>query len=295
MDDTKPVAFALGRRLACIGSTMALVLWAWPARAHGVVGDRMFMEPFVAEDANPANECDILVPSWQQGQAFGEDFAIEKTLLPSLSLALTGHWTGPIPGTSASFDNPGVELKSSLYESDGHEFITSLGLSAAPPILMALGGDTSWSLGPVWSFAKGFGDLPDSAGALRAFMLQGDVDGDVPIGSGDKNLHVNLALAYSLPYLQQEVQYLGIPAPFSDLLPQVEVDLTRTLSGPDAGQFTGTALPGVMWIGSYTELGVAAVVPLNGASGGYGAMAILDLFLDDIFPSTYGKPLLGRN
>ena len=34
---------------------------AW---AHGTVGDYTFLEPIVAEDANPKNEFDIVRPQW---------------------------------------------------------------------------------------------------------------------------------------------------------------------------------------------------------------------------------------
>ena len=40
------------------------------------------------------------------------------------------------------------------------------------------------------------------------------------------------------------------------------------------------------------QVAVEAVVPINGASGhGAGVVASLDLFLDDIFPNTLGKPI----
>ena len=41
-------------------------------------------------------------------------------------------------------------------------------------------------------------------------------------------------------------------------------------------------------------LGAVATIPINRASGRHvGALAILDLFLDDIFPDSLGKPLFG--
>jgi hypothetical protein len=33
------------------------------ARAHGVVGDYVFLEPLITQDPTPANELDILQPS----------------------------------------------------------------------------------------------------------------------------------------------------------------------------------------------------------------------------------------
>lgn len=279
----------LSRAVVATTTAAAMGWLAAPASAHGVVGDRMFMEPLVAEDANPANEMDLLVPAWQAGTGFSEGFAIEKTLLPNLSIGLAGAWS---PG---GFEQPSLSLKNSLVRSDAHEVIASIGLAVAPPVFPTSG--TYWNLGPTLAFAKGFGDLPDAVGALRPFMLQGDIDGDIPVGNGSSDgatdVNFKLALAYSLPYLQQEVQYLGIPAPLSQLMPQVEIDLDQPIAGPGGTLFNGRVLPGVMWVGNYAELGVAAVLPLNDQSGGFGAMAILDIFLDDVFPFSYGRPLLG--
>lgn len=271
--------------------SLAIPFSAAAAQAHGVVGDRTFMEPMVAEDANPANECDLLAPTWQGG-SLTEGFAIEKTLTHSLSLALSGQWQGASGSAGAGFANPGVELKGSFWRSEAHEAVLAAGLAVAPPLGTPGVGDTSWGLGPVVAFGKGFGDLPDSAGWLRPFALQGDLDADVPLdAASDRNLHLNLALSYSLPYLQQEVKDVGLPWPISGVLPQVEVDLTQTMTGPDAGQFTGVALPGFAWIGSYYQVSLTGVLPLNAQSGGYGVMALYDLYLDDIFPQSYGQPL----
>jgi hypothetical protein len=43
------------------------------------------------------------------------------------------------------------------------------------------------------------------------------------------------------------------------------------------------------------QIDVEAVIPVNGASGhGAGVVASLDLFLDDIFPDTIGKPTFSQ-
>jgi hypothetical protein len=57
---------------------------------------------------------------------------------------------------------------------------------------------------------------------------------------------------------------------------------------------TGTINPGVIWVGSYFQAGLEAVIPVNAASGtGVGFLGQLDLQLDDIFPKTFGQPLIG--
>src|SRR5215471_19898120 len=56
---------------------------AW---AHGTVGDYTFLEPIVAEDANPKNEFNILRPQWTrtaEGREFSLGFGLEKVLMPA--------------------------------------------------------------------------------------------------------------------------------------------------------------------------------------------------------------------
>ena len=36
------------------------------------------------------------------------------------------------------------------------------------------------------------------------------------------------------------------------------------------------------------------MLPVNDQSGDYGVMGIFDIFLDDVFPHTYGQPLWGE-
>ena len=57
---------------------------------------------------------------------------------------------------------------------------------------------------------------------------------------------------------------------------------------------TGTVNPGVIWVGSYFQVGAEAQIPVNRASGtGVGFLGQLHLYLDDMFPTTIGQPLLG--
>ena len=50
----------------------------------------------------------------------------------------------------------------------------------------------------------------------------------------------------------------------------------------------------MIWVGNYFQVALEAIVPVNRASGsGIGAIAQLHLYLDDIFPTTIGKPIFG--
>ncbi len=71
----------------------------------------------------------------------------------------------------------------------------------------------------------------------------------------------------------------------------------RRLHTPRKGRWgtTGTIQPGVVYMADKWQVAVEAVIPVNGASGhGAGVVASLDLFLDDIFPNTIGKPIFSQ-
>src|SRR5437762_7029097 len=92
------------------------------AHAHGVVGQRSFIEPFVTEDVNPKNEFVIARPE----RAFGAEdkllrygFGLEKKLADDLSLTLDSAWRhvsprDPEEESTSGFDNLGITLKYAL-------------------------------------------------------------------------------------------------------------------------------------------------------------------------------------
>ncbi len=112
-------------------------------------------------------------------------------------------------------------------------------------------------------------------------------------------------LQYSLLYMNAFVH--EVPPFFRHLIPTVEAVFSMPVSNigpsvpdsvPGTHEVTGTVQPGVFYIGRLGplsfELGAEAVIPINRASGRHvGAVAILDFFLDDIFPDSLGKPLFG--
>jgi len=49
----------------------------------------------------------------------------------------------------------------------------------------------------------------------------------------------------------------------------------------------------LLWAGRYVQLGLEAVIAVNHATGGgKGDVFQLHFFIDDLFPKTFGKPLL---
>jgi hypothetical protein len=158
---------------------------------------------------------------------------------------------------------------------------------------------TPWSvLTPTYYFGKGFGDLPEQAGWLRAFAVTGEIGYQIPSRSFDvvagtpipQVLAWSGSIQYSMPYLKSEIQDLQLPDFINHLIPIVEFQMSTPVANNYGNSFvtTGTINPGVIWVGTYFQVGLEAQVPVN-----IGVIGQLHLYLDDMFPTTIGRPLLG--
>jgi hypothetical protein len=119
-------------------------------------------------------------------------------------------------------------------------------------------------------------------------------DGDVSVEQHPNFLQWGFAFEYSLIYLQSNVKDVGLPAPFNRMVAVVELPMSTGLNRGASGT-TGTVNPGIIWSGQYVQLAIEAQIPINSRSGhGVGWIAQVHFYLDDIFPSSIGKPLFGR-
>jgi hypothetical protein len=93
-------------------------------------------------------------------------------------------------------------------------------------------------------------------------------------------------------YLQSVVKDVGLGQPFNRMVAIVEFPMETCLNADCKNQTTGTVNPGIAWIGRYTELGLAAEIPMNSRSGaGTGVFVLFHLFIDDMFPKGIGRPI----
>ena len=116
-------------------------------------------------------------------------------------------------------------------------------------------------------------------------------DGSV---SFDREVHPSIAkwgvtLQYNLQYLQSFVRDVGLPRPFSRMIPLVEFVMRTPLDDPtNAGKTTGTIQPGIIWFGRYVQVGVEALIPVNERTGkNVGVVGQLHFYLDDILPQVF--------
>jgi hypothetical protein len=286
----------------------ALGAWAlaapWAA-AHGFVGDRFFPPTLATDDPFAVDELALPEVTYvrNEGPPSRETdvgFEFDKEIFPGFALGISDFYTsqkgvGHNP-SAYGWDNLTLTAKYQLWQNDEHEAIVSIGMEAD---VGNTGGrntsDTFSVISPTLYLGKGFGDLPDSLSSLQPFAVTSVLAEDFPTSAeGSNAFEWGFAVEYSVPYLQQHVRDIGLPAPLKDMIPLVEFAMTTNENRTGRGQTTGTVDPGVLWITDYYELGVEANIPVNSLSGSHvGVNLQLWVFIDDIFPKVFGHPLFG--
>jgi len=103
------------------------------------------------------------------------------------------------------------------------------------------------------------------------------------VRSGHLKLIWGLTVQYSLQYLQNFVEDVGLTRPFNQMISVVAFAMESCLNGACAGQTNGTVNPGLIWFGDYFQVGLAAQIPVNSRTGAHvGVLALFHLFVDDL-------------
>ena len=279
---------------------MLLCLSGSSAYAHGVVGQRAFIEPFVTQDANPKNEFVIAKPGFfntDEGNQFSWGFALEKKLSDNASLTLEGEWTSERVGgesRSEGFQNPGILLKYALWKIPSQEFILSPALEIELPTgNRDVGTKKDSVVAPLLLLARGLGDLPQSLSHLRPLAFMGDAGFEILTNEETETVFKYDALfMYSLPYLHTFARDFGTPWPLNRLIPLVECNFETRVNG--SGRTTKAKLTsGLVYQGKFLQLGVAGQFPLNRTTDrelNPSVLFIVDLFYDDLFPALTWTP-----
>ena len=165
-------------------------------------------------------------------------------------------------------------------------------------------------LQPEIFFGKGFGDLPDGLAWLRPFAITGAVTLDHPMTGSSINFGIDpdtgqlgpmltrnvdtlhwAALEFSTLYLTSRFTPGKLPKdePLNQLVPLIEF----SFDSPRGEKTVATMNPGLSYVAVSWQFAAEAIVPLNSEAGrSIGARAQLLLFLDEVLPSLFGKPLL---
>jgi hypothetical protein len=298
---------------------LGLMLFLLPlsdAFAHCFVGPRFLPATLVTDDPCVADELSLPTVAWSktgdvppatQWDISGE---LSKRITEDFGVSIGEDWSQirqPGSPTLMGFGDLETTFQYQLMKDAAHETAILLGL------IVDWGGTgatnagigTSYSLlTPTYYFGQGFGQLPDTVAWARPLAVTGQIGYQIPTTSFivSQNTPVpqllvyGASLQYSMPYLKSEVKDLQLPDFINHLIPIVEAQLSTPVANNFGNSFitTGTINPGVIWVGSYFQVGVEAMIPVNRASGtAIGVIGQLHLYLDDMFPKTLGQPLIG--
>jgi hypothetical protein len=283
-------------------------------RAHGFEGDRFFPPTIQTDDPFATDEFSLGFqsfndPAGSDGTPKTREIDLssefDKEIFPKFALGVSGTYINLDPQAHQGpaqdgFDNVELSAKYQLWEVPEHEWILSVGCLAdlGDTGSKALGVDSFSTYTPTLYFGKGFGDLPEALKYLKPVALTSTVGVAIPGQSANFDGSLNsdalqwgIAVEYSMPYLQQHVEDVGLPKPFSDMIPLVEFSMNSPLDR--SGQTTtGTINPGVLWEGKYCQIGAEAVIPVNAHTGAnVGAVVQVQIFIDDLFPKLFGHPV----
>jgi hypothetical protein len=306
-----------GAALACTGG----VLIGHAALAHGFAGDRFFPatlqtdDPFVADEASlPTLTKNPDDPTG--GQSYSVEADIAKRLTSDFGLTAAYSWNYFQPKGAAAqngFGGLSTGAQYQLFIDNEHEFMGLLGVDVDWGHTGAVnrgGADDHTTVSPTFDFGKGMGDLPDDLLWLKPFAITGNIGVSFPTrinsaGTLNQNtFNAGFAIEYSLEYLEHHVKDVGLSAPFDRLIPLVEITSTTPFNrgfNPDNGFTNGTGdgttgliAPGVIWAGQYSQIGLEAMIPYGEGQGhGVGFLMQMHFFLDDLFPDSIGRPILG--
>jgi hypothetical protein len=278
------------------------------ALAHGFAGERFFPATILTDDPFVADEISLpqvsLNPPGPDGsQQTDIQIDLAKRITPNFGFTIGDQWTRLRSPGVPSVGGLGPLRTGAQYQLfvDGpHQALGLLGLNVTwgHTGRATVGAPDFTALSPTFDFGKGFGDLPRSLPYLRPFAITGNLGFDFPTkvesaGSPNPtNFNYGFAFEYSLPYLECCVKDVGLRAPFNQLFPLVEVSFSTAVNRGLGGQTTGTIQPGIIWAGTYFQIGAEAIIPVNRSTGhGYGGVVQLHFYLDDIFPRSIGRPI----
>ncbi len=287
------------------GACCLLFIFSAIAGAHGYAGDRFFPPTVTTDDPFAVDEFSLPTITYTPGSDSREtdySFEFDKEIFPHFALGISDTYVSQAGRGGASsaygFDDVQLSAKYEFIKSESHEAIVSLGLKAN------VGGSGNKSVAdsfstftPTLYYGKGFGDLPESFNAFRPFALTGTIGQSFPGKSEAANqFQWAFAVEFSLPYLQQHVKDIGLPAPFKDMIPLVECSFQTDENRASRGMTTGTINPGVLWETRYFQVGAEALIPINSDSGPHVGFVVQTwIYIDDIFPALFGHPLFGKD
>jgi hypothetical protein len=308
---------------------LATALTIFPAAgtfAHGFAGSRFFPATITIDDPFVADE--LSLPTVSNQKTGTDPSVVETAISGELSKRITSDFgfsigyawnhldqAGP-PHNPNGFQNLEVTPRYQFLLNAPHEAVASVGM------ITEVGGTGAKRVGalpfatytPTLYFGKGAGDLPESLNWVRPFAVTGIfgysitsskkttspvIDPDtgmisLAVDHASNTINYGFAIEYSNFYLRANIHDFGLPEWVNRLTPLVEFNFVTPVTDRYGEKTVGTINPGIIWSGQSMQFGVEAIIPATKATGkNVGIIAQLHFYLDDIFPNSIGRPLLG--
>jgi hypothetical protein len=315
--------------MACAGAFAAAALFAGigPASAHTIIGNRIFPATLAIDDPGVDDELTIptfvysylsspTYPPVPGAQTYSWDFFYGKRITSDFELSIDSAFLHQVNPRLNGWTGIETEAKYQIAVSTEHEFVVSVGVAelygntATPQIITATPALKYTTITPKAFIGKGFGDLDNDW--LRPIAITGEMDYIVPTVP---NVYQNGVLVNQFPTtvvygftVQYSLQYMNnfvreVPEILRNLIFDVEASFASPVSNigpsslgvvPGTHETTGLVGPGIYYIAHDYQLGIWATFPINKGSGYHpGVQAIVDFYIDDLFPNTLGKPIFG--
>jgi hypothetical protein len=309
--------------LTCAG---VLLLRAVPAAAHAVCGSRVYPVTLTLDDPGVADE--ITIPqivytreAADGGPGPGHDtsiqFEYDKRLTDTFGFAFNDDWNVNQTNnakTQYGWDDLTVTAKWAKCLSPDHDFILGFGVirEFGHTGTTHIGSDAYGNTAPTVYFGKDLEEIPIPA--LQPLAITGELSYAIadkglkamqgapmmgmvaqPVfNTGNANQVIGgLSIQYSIPFLQAQIKDYGLPEPIAHLIPLVEIGYTSTTTSPSNAPTSWTIAPGVIYLRTWYQVGLEALIPANKAAGtNVGFIVQFHMFLDDLYPHGIGAPLV---
>jgi hypothetical protein len=300
-------------------------LSASPALAHAVCGSRVYPVTLTLDDPGVADEVTIPQVVYTRSAADGGTgpghdttvaFEYDKRLTEEIGFAFNDDYNvNQTNGakTQTGWDDLTVTAKWAKCVDPDHGFQLGFGVirEFGRTGTSHIGSDEYGNTAPTVYLGKGLEEIP--VPLLQPLQLSGELSYSIAdkaiktftttnnttgltssrSNNGSTNQWIGaFSVQYSIPYLQNQIKDYGLPEPFAHLIPLVEVDWTSPTTSDGNAPTTWTAAPGFIYLRSWYQVGVEALIPLNKAAGtNVGVVLQFHVFLDDLYQHGIGAPL----
>jgi hypothetical protein len=290
--------YALRRWCSAWSAFAGVLLLYWPhlASAYEAAGDRTFPAMILLPQIAPADQIYFTPTTQPVAEGQSTDLAINfaKRLTERLGVRFEEDyfWLGHNTG----WQNLDIVTQYLVILDPMREALVTIGVD------QELGGTGARRIGaasqgattPTIYFGKGMGDF--DIGYLRPFAVTGVIGYQFADSAPrSDNLRTDVAVEYSIPYLQSKVRTLDLPDLLRGMTPLVEVVVMTPTRNRGSSRTNALFGPGVNYSGEGWEFTIEALVPAGrGPFTGLGVAAQFNLSLDYFFPDTLGRPLFSR-